>query len=255
MRILAHVIVAAFALFDAARAQTIYNIEIVAEYPHDTRAFTQGLFFLDGSLYESTGMQGESSLRKVALKTGEVLKIERYADEIFGEGIAPFKDKIVAITWRSQLGFVFDRTSFKQVRQFTYPGEGWGITSDGKRLIMSDGTSALRFLDPRSLEETGRITVTHKGKPVDNLNELEWIDGEVYANVWRTDIIVRIDPESGAIVGVIDARPLRARLGGQAADEVLNGIAYDSRKRRLFLTGKYWPKLFEVKLVPRALPQ
>lgn len=237
-----------------ARAATpVYDAEIVNVYPHDPAAFTQGLFFLDGYLFESTGLEGRSSLRKVEIETGAVVQREDLDADIFGEGIALWKGKIVGLTWRSQIGFVYDMKSLKPEKRFTYPGEGWGITADKKRLIMSDGTSELRFIDPRSFAEKSRVTVTFNGKPLDDLNELEWIGGEVFANVWRTDYIVRIDPKSGAVVGVIDLRPLRATISERPPDmDVLNGIAYEAETGRLFVTGKNWPKLFEIKLVPRA---
>ena len=232
-----------------AVAQQRYGVEIVANYPHDPAAFTQGLFFKDGVLYESTGLKGKSSLRKVNLETGEVMQKLELAPEIFAEGIAPFDDKIIALTWRSQTGYVFDSKTFKERKRFTYAGEGWGLTTDGKRLIMSDGTDELRFLSPKTLKETGRLRVRHKGKPLKSLNELEWVGGEVWANVWQTDYIVRINPNSGDVVGVIDAKPLRAALGADpGVIDVLNGIAWDADGRRILVTGKNWPKLFEIRL-------
>lgn len=236
----------------AARAGTpVYDVEIVNAYPHDPAAFTQGLFYFDGYLYESTGLNGLSTLRRVELETGAVLQREDLAAEFFGEGIALWKDKIVGLTWHSQIGFVYDAKSLKPEKRFTYPGEGWGITADKKRLIMSDGTSELRFLDPRGFAEIDRISVILRDKPVDNLNELEWVDGEIFANVWRTDLIVRIDPSTGAVVGVIDLRSLRAFVDGAPEIDDLNGIAYDAARRRLFVTGKNWPKLFEIRLIER----
>jgi glutamine cyclotransferase len=244
---------ALFALPFGAAAQTRYDIEIVNAYPHDPKAFTQGLFFKDGALYESTGLKGQSSLRRVKLETGEVLQMAALPKDIFGEGVAPAGDAIIGLTWRTQIGFVFDAKTFKVKRRFTYAGEGWGLASDGKRLIMSDGTDELRFLNPKSLKETGRLKVTRGGRPLRDLNELEWVEGEIFANVWRTDEIVRIDPKTGAVVGVVDARALRAAIGAPAPGmDVLNGIAYDAAKKRLFLTGKNWPKLFEVRLQPHV---
>ena len=234
-----------------AAAQQRYRVEVVASYPHDPAAYTQGLFFMNGFLYESTGLKGKSSLRKVKLETGEVLQKLELAPEIFAEGIAPFDDRIIALTWRSQLGFVFDAKTFKERKRFTYAGEGWGLTTDGKRLIMSDGTDELRFLSPKTLKETGRLRVTHKGKPLEGINELEWVGGEVWANVWLTDYIVRINPNSGDVVGVIDAKALRTVLGAKrGADDVLNGIAWDAERRRILVTGKNWPKVFEIRLTP-----
>lgn len=245
---------AAFSLLSPAAAQQprIYGYEIVNEYPHDPQSFTQGLFFQNGHLYESAGQYGESSLRKVELETGKVVQRRDLPDAVFGEGAAPWKDGIIALTWKNGVGFVFNGESFEQERDFAYDGEGWGLTQDGERLIMSDGTADLRFLDPETLNETGRVTVTYGGKTLGALNELEWIDGEVFANIWGTEIIARIDPGTGAVAGLIDMRGLRARLGPDAAGiDVLNGIAYDAENKRLFVTGKYWPKLFEIRLVER----
>lgn len=244
-------VLSSFSVASAAQPR-IYGYEIVKEYPHDPLAFTQGLFFQNGYLYEGTGQYGESSLRRVELETGKVLKRHHLPDNVFGEGVAPWKGDIVALTWKNGAGFVFDADSFEKERDFTYDGEGWGLTQDGARLIMSDGTADLRFLDPETLAETGRVTVTYGGKTLGALNELEWIDGEVFANVWRTDVIARIDPETGYVVGLIDMRGLRDRLGPDAAGvDVLNGIAWDAETGRLFVTGKYWPKLFEIRLVER----
>lgn len=243
----------ALSLIGSARAAAIYDVEIVAEHPHDPAAFTQGLFVKDGLLFESTGLKGRSSLRRVNLQSGAVEKKVDLPADIFGEGIAPVGDRIVGLTWRSQIGYVFDMKSFATKRRFTYAGEGWGLTSDGKRLIMSDGTDELRFLNPSTLAETGRLSVTYGGKPLRNINELEWIDGEIYANVWRTDFIARIDPMSGVVKGVIDLSALRARLTDGPPDmDVANGIAWDTSARKLYVTGKNWPKLFEIKLKQRA---
>ena len=235
-----------------AAAPERYTYEIVAAYPHDSAAFTQGLFFLNGKLYEGTGQVGQSSLREVDLKSGKVLRRIDLPAHVFGEGIAPFGDEIVTITWKNGEGAVFERKSFRKTRSFTYAGEGWGLTTDGARLIMSDGTDALRFLDPKTLKETSRVAVTLNGKPLTRLNELEWIDGAVFANVWQTNAIVRIDPNTGVVTGVADLRGLKEKLGAAPGADVLNGIAYDAKMKRLFVTGKYWPKLFEVRLVPKA---
>ncbi|NWG71858.1 MAG: glutaminyl-peptide cyclotransferase [Parvularculaceae bacterium] len=249
-------LLAALLLVAPAAAQKRYDVEVVAVYPHDSSAFTQGLFFKDGALFESTGLEGASTLRRVKLETGEVLQKASLPPGVFGEGVAPFGDKILALTWRHGTGFVYDAETFREVSRFTYVGEGWGLTSDGKRLIMSDGTDVLRILDPSSFAQTGRIQVVHKGKPLRNLNELEWIDGEIFANVWMTDYIVRINPETGEVVGVIDAKALRAKLVAEfgpahGPDAVLNGLAWDAEGRRLFVTGKMWPRLFEVRLTER----
>lgn len=242
----------ATALEAPAGAVERFDYEVVAEFPHDAGAFTQGLFFLEGHLYEGTGLVGQSTLREVDLKTGKVLRRIDLPPHVFGEGVAPWKDRIVTITWRNGEGYVFDRKRFRKLRAFAYQGEGWGLTSDGARLIMSDGTSALRFLDPETLEETGRVEVTLRGKPLVRLNELEYVDGAVLANVWQTSSIVRIDPKTGVVTGVIDMRGLRNKIGDAPDADVLNGIAWDAKTKRLFVTGKKWPKLFEVRLVPKT---
>jgi len=223
----------------------------VRAYPHDPRAFTQGLLFHDGVLYEGTGQWGESSIRKVNLETGEVLQKREIPEAYFGEGIAIAGNRLIELTWRNQKGFVYDLATFEPRGEFTYPGEGWGLTSDGKRLIMSDGTAQLRFLDPATLQETGRITVTAGGQPVNQLNELEWVNGEVWANIWKEDRIARIDPATGKVTGWIDMRGLLSPAERPDPDDVLNGIAYDAKSGRIFVTGKRWPKLFEIQVVPR----
>lgn len=224
---------------------------VVRTYPHDPDAFTQGLIYQDGALYEGTGLPGRSSVRKVELATGRVLQKRDLPAEFFGEGLAAWRGKLIQLTWRSQTGFVYDQVSFRPLSRFSYPGEGWGLTHDGRRLIMSDGTAELRFLDPVSFRELGRITVTENGRPVPQLNELEFVKGEVFANVWTSDRIARIDPKTGRVTGWIDLAGLLnpADAGGRQID-VLNGIAYDPKGDRLFVTGKLWPKLFELKLAP-----
>ena len=227
-----------------------YGYEVVHTYPHDPAAFTEGLFYLDGFLYESTGLEGQSSVRKVRLETGEVVQKYDLPAQYFGEGIINWKDRLIQLTYRTQVGFVYDLKSFGLQRQFSYPGEGWALTQDGKRILMSDGTPDIRFWNPETLQEIGRITVTDESYPVKNVNELEWIKGEIYANVWTTDRIIRIDPKSGKVVGHIDLTGLldtRDRVEGQT--DVLNGIAYDAKGDRIFVTGKRWPKLFEIRLV------
>ena len=231
----------------------VYTYEIVSAYPHDSDAFTQGLVFHEGVLYEGTGRRGRSTLRKVALESGEVLQLQALPDEVFGEGIAIFGDRIIQLTWQARVGFVYDvheGSSFKLVREFHYPTEGWGITHDGQRLIVSDGTSTLYFWDPESLEETGRIEVIGENGPVVKLNELEYVAGEVYANVWQTDRIARIDPRTGQVTGWIDLEGLLDPADQSEPAGVLNGIAYDAEGDRLFVTGKLWPKLFEIELIP-----
>lgn len=236
-----------------AGAPLRYGYEVVKTYPHDPGAFTQGLLWRDGFLYESTGLHGRSSVRKVTLETG-VPEQERLIDSrYFGEGIVDWKDRLISLTWQGEMGFVFDLGSFERIGEFSYPGEGWALTRDETRIIMSDGTAFLRFLDPETLKETGRIQVMDDGRPVDNLNELEWVKGEVLANIWQTDRIARIDPATGRVTGWIDLAGLlgEADRAGRQVD-VLNGIAYDPAADRLFVTGKLWPRLFEIKLTPKA---
>jgi glutamine cyclotransferase len=227
----------------------VYTVEVVHTYPHDVSAFTEGLFYLNGYLYESTGLEQHSSIRKVRLETGQVVKKLDIAPQYFGEGIVNWKDHIISLTWKTEVGFVFDLGSFKQERKFNYHGEGWGLTQNGKEIIMSDGTPQLRFLDPETLKETHRIEVKLRGRAVPNVNELEWVKGEIFANVWQTNWILRIDPATGNVVGVIDLKGLLKPsdiVPGQT--DVLNGIAYDAKGDRLFVTGKDWPKLFEIQL-------
>lgn len=234
-------------------ATPVYRIRVVHTYPHDRGAFTEGLFYRDGWLYESTGLEGRSEVRKVRLETGAVVQSRPIPPSLFGEGIVDWKDRLYELTWRSQVGFVYDIASLTPIARFGYVGEGWGLTRDRRRLIMSDGTSELRFLDPDTLKELGRVRVTDEGRAIDNLNELEFVKGEVLANVWRTDRIARIDPKSGRVKGWIDLSGLHdASDPGAAGDDVLNGIAYDADHDRLFVTGKLWPKLYEIRLVAPA---
>jgi glutaminyl-peptide cyclotransferase len=235
----------------AQAAIPVYGFVVKNTYPHDAQAFTQGLFFKDGHLYETTGLQGRSTLRKVDLASGKVLQKKDLANEFFGEGSAAVGNEIVGLTWTSHVGFVYDQKTFALKRRFNYQGEGWGLASDGQRLYMSDGSNALRIIDGKTLEEVRRIPVTADGKPVNNLNELEVVDGQVYANIWGTDVIARIDPQSGNVVGWIDLAGLLPppQRGTDSPDAVLNGIAYDAKRHRLFVTGKLWPKLFEIELV------
>jgi glutamine cyclotransferase len=242
------------ALGAAAAAQAAVPVQgyvVKQTYPHDAQAFTQGLFFMDGYLYESTGQYGESSVRKVELKTGKVLQKRDLPEQIFGEGIAPVAGNIVTLTWMNQGGFILDAATFTPKATFEYKGEGWGLTSDGERVYMSDGTPDIRVLNPATLQETRRIHVTADGLPLSRINELEWVDGLIYANVWQTDRIARIDPMSGRVIGWIDLSGLAATAGvASNADNVLNGIAYDAKAKRLYVTGKRWPKLFEIELKP-----
>jgi glutaminyl-peptide cyclotransferase len=232
-----------------------YTYQVVHTYPHDPTAFTQGLFYLNGFLYEGTGLKEQSSIRKVKLETGEVLEKRELPGDYFGEGIVNWKDRLLELTWQSHQGFIYNLATFAPLSQFEYPGEGWGLTQDGKRIIMSDGTPQIRFWDPGTLKETGRITVTADGQPVPELNELEWVKGEIYANVWETDRIARIDPASGKVVGWIDCTGLMNPEYLHSSDAVLNGIAYDAAGDRLFITGKLWPRLFEIRLVRKSTAQ
>ena len=226
--------------------------QILHTYPHDPKAFTQGLIFVDGHLYESTGINGRSSLRMVDLATGEVLQKHVLSPDYFGEGLTDWGSTLIQLTWTSHKAFVYDRFSFALLRMFDYSGEGWGLTHDAANLILSDGTSYLRFLDPKTFKVVRRVHVTDEsGHPVDNLNELEYIHGEIYANIWQTDEIIRISPSSGKILGRIDLTGIIDKHELQGDGGVLNGIAYDSANDRLFVTGKLWPKLFEIKVVPR----
>jgi glutamine cyclotransferase len=225
---------------------------IVHVYPHDPNAFTQGLVYVDGKLYESTGLNGRSSLRMVDLSSGQVLQRYDLPTEYFGEGLTNWGSDLVQVTWKAGTGFVYDQFSFALRRTFHYEGEGWGLTRDEKALILSDGTSIIRFLDPKSFREVKRISVHDgSGHPVMELNELEYIHGEIYANIWQTDKIVRISPLAGTVLGWIDLSGLMDKRGLAASDAVLNGIAFDSKADRLFVTGKLWPKLFEIKVVRR----
>jgi glutaminyl-peptide cyclotransferase len=230
----------------------VYGIDVVRTYPHDRAAFTEGLFYLDGWLYEATGQGVRPAVRKVALATGKVAQGRDIAPMFFGEGIVAWKDRLIELTWQNHIGFIYDLKTFRPLGSFTYPGEGWALTQDGRRIIMSDGTPQLRFLDPVTLREIGRLTVTADGVPVRNVNELEWVKGQIYANIWMTNRIARIDPASGKVVGWIDLTGLTSpREVGGDPDAVANGIAYDEAHDRLFVTGKLWPKLFEIRLVRR----
>ncbi|MFK0300508.1 glutaminyl-peptide cyclotransferase [Brevundimonas sp. NPDC090276] len=226
----------------------VYGYEVVRTLPHDPTAFTQGLVIREGVLIESTG-RDPSSVRRVRLEDGVVLQKRELDPEYFGEGLTEIGGRLVTLTWNNGVGFVWNADDLSPVSRFTYAGEGWGLTHDGKRLILSDGSPNLRFLDSATFAETGRIPVTLNGRPLRQLNELEWIDGEVWANVWQTNFIVRIDPTSGHVVGIIDLSGLLPEgLVKDPTDDVLNGIAWDATNRRLFVTGKNWPSLFEIKL-------
>lgn len=229
-----------------AASEPVWSIRVVHAYPHDPQAFTQGLIYYNGFLYESTGLYGRSSLRKVELETGRVLQSRELPREVFGEGLTLYRDRLIQLTWKSGVAFVWDCDNLQIVSSFHYSGEGWGIAGDGKHLFMSDGTALLRVLDPETFEEKGRIQVRDGHGPVSRMNELECVGGEIYANIWGEDYLIRIDPRSGKVLGRIDLSVLRKGLGPSRDAEVVNGIAYDAEHERLFVTGKCWPRLFEI---------
>ena len=227
-----------------------YGYKVVASYPHDPEAFTQGLIFRAGYLYESTGRYGSSSIRKVDLSTGKVLQQRDLPSQVFGEGIVDYGNDIIWITWTNGFGASFDIESFSVKKQFRYSGEGWGLTRTANEIVMSDGSSELRFLNPETMQEQRRIRVTDQGQEIDQINELEFVEGEVFANIWQTDRIARIDPHSGKVTGWIDLTGLLPKqdfVNGHT--DVLNGIAYDAAGKRLFVTGKLWPKIFEIEVI------
>ncbi|MFC1793615.1 glutaminyl-peptide cyclotransferase [Planctomycetota bacterium] len=228
-----------------------WTYEVVNTFTHDTKAFTQGLVFDGGFLYEGTGLNGRSELRKVELETGNVLKTYKLPDEFFGEGITVFGGRIIQLTYQSNVGFVYNKETFELLREFSYPTEGWGLTHDGKHLIMSDGTPMLYFLDPETFKQSHKIMVLDQDSPLWGLNELEYIDGQIYANVWPTERIVRIEPETGEVIGWIDLEGILASQEQSEPVDVFNGIAYDPAGRRLFVTGKFYPKIYEIKLIPK----
>lgn len=228
----------------------VFSYKVVNVFPHDPRAFTQGLVFRQGFLYEGTGLEGQSTLRKVELETGKVVQQHRLPESLFGEGLTLWADQLIQLTWKNRLALVYDRPSFRLLKKFSYSTEGWGITQDGNQLIMSNGTNTLTFLDPRNFKENKRIQVHDRGLSLPFLNELEYIKGEIFANVFPTDWIARISPETGRVTGWIDLTGLLAKEDRLQGVDVLNGIAYDSRHDRIFVTGKYWPKVFEIQLVP-----
>jgi glutamine cyclotransferase len=233
----------------SATAPARYSFSVVNVFPHDPEAFTQGLVFRDGFLYESTGLNGRSSLRKVELETGRVVQRRDIDQRYFAEGLVDWGSRLIQLTWQSNIGFVYALDSFEPQGTFSYAGEGWGLARDGRRIFMSDGTSTLRLLDPETLAETGRLTVTERGMPVANLNELEMVGDELFANIWQSDDVVVIAPETGEVTARIDFRALRSRLETTQPVDVFNGIAWDAERGRLFVTGKLWPRLFEVSVI------
>jgi glutamine cyclotransferase len=233
---------------DSKQAIPTYGYEIVHTWPHDPNAFTQGLVFQEGKLLESTGEVGRSSLRRVEMETGRVLQKVEIPPPYFAEGIAFLKGKIYQLTWQDQEGFIYDAWTFEKIGKFNYRGEGWGLTTDGESLILSDGTNRIRFLDPGNFQVRKTIAVVDGLKPLTEINELEYVQGEIYANVWHANRIARIDPQTGNVLGWIDLTGLLAPGEVQDEEAVLNGIAYDADSGRLFVTGKLWPKLFEIRL-------
>lgn len=240
-------LLAVLLLLCGAAARADIQWEIVKTIPHDPKAFTEGLFVADGLLYESTGLNGQSDIRAMELATGKVVRKVDLEARYFGEGIVPWKDKLISLTWQNGQGFVWQRGTFKKLSTFTYEGEGWGFTTDGKRLIMSNGSSSLRFLDPETLKPTGTVAVTWQKQPVGYLNELEWVNGFVYANVWYSPLIARIDPKSGAVTDWINLASLVSKHS-RNPDMVLNGIAWDAKAGLLYVTGKNWPLIYALRL-------
>ena len=233
-----------------AQPAPVHTYKVVKTYPHDTMAYTEGLEFRGNELWESTGLNGSSSIRKVDLATGKILEIHPLSTLYFGEGITFFGNRLYQLTYQSGIAFEYDPKTFKQIQSFHYSGEGWALTHDSKHLIMSDGTSSLRILDPATFREESRIMVREGTRPITNLNELELIEGEIWANIWRNkDIVVRIDPRSGQVNSWVDFNGLRQDAGCDQNCEVLNGIAYDAPRKRIFVTGKRWPKLLEIQVV------
>jgi len=234
-------------------APELYSYSVIKKYPHNKNAYTQGLIYADGLMYESTGIKKESDLRKVDLNSGQIMQISKLEDQYFGEGITMLNDKIYMLTWESKKGFVYDKYSLTLEREFSYSGQGWGLTNDGTHLLMSDGTSAIRFVDPQSLREVHRIEIGDQNGPQTNLNELEYINGEIWANVYQSDVIIAINPSTGEVTKKISFSNLLTPQERQGTD-VLNGIAYDEETKKLFVTGKYWPSLFQVEIVPLETP-
>ncbi|MFN7947150.1 MAG: glutaminyl-peptide cyclotransferase [Blastocatellia bacterium] len=229
----------------------IWTYEIVNTYPHDSSSYTQGLVWHDGALYESAGQYGRSNLRKVDLETGRVLKRTEVPADYFAEGLALLKGRLYQLTWKENKGFIYDLNTFNKTGEFTYGGEGWGLAEDGKSLILSDGSNQIRFLDPQTFKVERAINVfedNDTSRPLREINELEYVRGEIYANVWQTDQIIRIDPKNGRLLGVIDMTGILPGKRVDEVDDVLNGIAFDAQHQRLFVTGKRWPKLFEIRL-------
>lgn len=236
----------------ACAATPEYTYKVVHIYPHDPASFTEGLEFRNGFLYESTGEEGHSVVRKVKLETGQVVEEIKLAPHLFGEGITILNHEIIQLTYRTQLGFIYDLPTMRQKRTFIYNGEGWALTNDGRQIYMSDGTAQIRVWDGVTLKEKRRITVHDGDGPIERVNELEWVGGEIYSNVWQTDLMLRISPVDGRVLGRVNLAGLLTPEDRRGRVDVLNGIAYDAARRRLFVTGKWWPKLFEIQIVPKA---
>jgi glutamine cyclotransferase len=225
-----------------------YGYKVIHTYPHDRDAFTQGLFYDGGKLFEGTGQESGSTLREVELETGKVIRQHDLDDSLFGEGIALYRDRIYQVTWKSKVGFVYNKSDFKLINKIYYPTQGWGLTTINDKIVMSDGTNILYFFEPEMFTAVSKIEVYDNEKKVDQLNELEYINGEIWANIWMTDLIARIDPVSGKVMAYVDLKGLLSKSDRDEDTDVLNGIAYDSQSNRIFVTGKRWPKLFEVKV-------
>jgi len=234
----------------APAAAPVYGYKVVRTYPHDRGSFTEGFFVVDGQFWEGTGLEGRSYIRRTDIESGRVLQQYNIPSQYFGEGIIIFGDQLFELTYKHGVAFVYDKKTFKQLKTFKYSGEGWALTTDGKNLIFDDGSSSLKFLDPATFKEVRRITVTDAGKPVDQLNELEYIKGEIWANIWQENKIARIDPKTGKVNSWIDMRGLLSVMESVGTD-VLNGIAYDAKTDRIFVTGKFWPKVFEITVGPK----
>jgi len=226
-----------------------YGFKVVNEFPHDRAAFTQGLFYDNGLLYEGTGQETGSTLREVELKTGKVMRQLNLSADLFGEGITLFKDRIYQVTWRSKVGFIYDKSTFSQINKIYYQSEGWGLTTMNDHIVMSDGSNVLYIIEPEMFTVVSRLEVYNNEKMVDQLNELEYINGEIWANIWNTDLIARIDPATGKIIGYIDLKGILKDPDTDTSINVLNGIAWDSAGGRIFVTGKNWPKLFEIRVI------
>lgn len=239
------------ALLLAAQAPSVIprcGYEVVREYPHDRTSFTQGLLFHDGQLYEGTGQYGQSRMARLDLATGKAVVQSRYPADQFGEGVTRWKDQLISVTWQNGVGHRWRLGDLKKLGTFRYRGEGWGLTTIGNRIVMSDGSSSLRLFDPATMQESGTIAVSAGGRPLERINELEAIGNEIWANVWMSDVIVRIDPADGRVKSIVDLAGLKQRAGATGVDSVLNGIAWDAKGKRLLVTGKYWPKLFEIRV-------